>query len=244
MMNKKRTHTVWTSKYLMAIPLLMITILLANAGELKEAWTNADFSSNSRPESNTIPADSAKQAKHEVIVIRHQGDSAQAKPLIIVDGKRVTEEEMKQIDPETINQVEVFKDSMSVSKFGKEGKNGVVVITSKSNGNTTTTIKNNDHKTVYVSTQTNPNSSGAETVTTTVCTDNQNSKVNKTITINASTENGNPLVILDGKVFDSNISTIDKNTIESVSILKDASAIKLYGNKGKNGVIIITSKKN
>jgi hypothetical protein len=38
---------MWTSKYLLVVPLLLTTVLLVNAGELKEAWTNANLSDGS-----------------------------------------------------------------------------------------------------------------------------------------------------------------------------------------------------
>ncbi|MDR1879379.1 MAG: TonB-dependent receptor plug domain-containing protein [Tannerellaceae bacterium] len=52
-----------------------------------------------------------------------------------------------------------------------------------------------------------------------------------------------PLVIIDGvemEHFDP--QNIDPNTIESIAIIKDASATKEYGEKGKNGVISIIKK--
>ncbi|WP_245189326.1 TonB family protein [Lunatimonas salinarum] len=51
-----------------------------------------------------------------------------------------------------------------------------------------------------------------------------------------------PLYILDGKIIGS-IDVIDPVSIESISVLKDAKAINLYGDAAKNGAIIITSKK-
>ncbi len=61
-----------------------------------------------------------------------------------------------------------------------------------------------------------------------------------------STESANPpLVILDGKVIDKKqMDQLNPETIESISVLKEKSATEVYGEKGKNGVIIITSKKN
>ncbi|MGY3055082.1 TonB family protein [Pedobacter sp. UYEF25] len=55
--------------------------------------------------------------------------------------------------------------------------------------------------------------------------------------------NPKPLYILDGKVYSKDLNTIPQNDIVSVEVLKDASATALYGDKGKNGVIIITLKK-
>jgi len=58
--------------------------------------------------------------------------------------------------------------------------------------------------------------------------------------INAST---NPLIIVDGIPFEGNISYINPNDIGSMEILKDASAVAIYGTRGANGVILITTKK-
>ena len=51
-----------------------------------------------------------------------------------------------------------------------------------------------------------------------------------------------PLIILDGKEFKGSINEINTNTIQSLEVLKDASATAVYGEKGKNGVILIKSK--
>ncbi|MGE6220006.1 TonB family protein [Nubsella zeaxanthinifaciens] len=53
-----------------------------------------------------------------------------------------------------------------------------------------------------------------------------------------------PLYILDGKPMESSIGSLNPDDIESISVLKDAGATALYGEKAKNGVIIITTKKN
>ncbi|MDM1327980.1 SusC/RagA family TonB-linked outer membrane protein [Myroides odoratimimus] len=52
-----------------------------------------------------------------------------------------------------------------------------------------------------------------------------------------------PLYVVDGVPFAGDISSISNHDIETVSFLKDASAAALYGNRGANGVIIITTKK-
>ncbi len=51
-----------------------------------------------------------------------------------------------------------------------------------------------------------------------------------------------PLIIVDGVQFNGNINTISQDQIESISVLKDASAASLYGSRGANGVIVITTK--
>jgi TonB-dependent SusC/RagA subfamily outer membrane receptor len=53
----------------------------------------------------------------------------------------------------------------------------------------------------------------------------------------------NPLIIVDGEEYSGDIENFeDANKIESVTVLKDATAIVRYGEKGKNGAIIITTK--
>lgn len=59
------------------------------------------------------------------------------------------------------------------------------------------------------------------------------------------TVNGNtsPLYILDGVPYSGNISDLNPQDIESMSVLKDAASAALYGNRASNGVILITTKK-
>ena len=66
----------------------------------------------------------------------------------------------------------------------------------------------------------------------------------KTTTTTTSKLGSDVLVVLDGIIIpNSQLNDIDPKDIESMSVLKDKSATELYGEKGKNGVIIITSKK-
>lgn len=52
-----------------------------------------------------------------------------------------------------------------------------------------------------------------------------------------------PLYVLDGAPFDGSIGDINADDIESISVLKDATSTALYGARGGNGVIMITTKK-
>jgi len=53
-----------------------------------------------------------------------------------------------------------------------------------------------------------------------------------------------PLIIVNGKESTNGMSSIAENDISSIQVLKDASATKLYGEKGKDGVILITNKED
>ncbi len=52
----------------------------------------------------------------------------------------------------------------------------------------------------------------------------------------------NPLVVVDGLPIEGSIETVNPYNIESISVLKDASAASIYGARASNGVIVITTK--
>lgn len=79
------------------------------------------------------------------------------------------------------------------------------------------------------------------------------SSINIVIRGNNSVSQSNfPLVVIDGVIFEglegsaasiNPLNTIDPNDIEAISILKDASSTAIYGARGSNGVIMVTTKR-
>lgn len=57
------------------------------------------------------------------------------------------------------------------------------------------------------------------------------------------TADNNPLVVLDGIPFPGSLGDINPNDIKSIDVLKDASATAIYGSRGANGVILVTTNK-
>ena len=53
-----------------------------------------------------------------------------------------------------------------------------------------------------------------------------------------------PLIVVDDVVYRGNITDLNPNNIESIDVLKDASAAAVYGSQAANGVIVITTKKS
>lgn len=53
----------------------------------------------------------------------------------------------------------------------------------------------------------------------------------------------NPLIVLDGIPFIGSLSEINPNDIKNIEVLKDASATAIYGSRGANGVILVTTEK-
>lgn len=59
---------------------------------------------------------------------------------------------------------------------------------------------------------------------------------------NSISGSNSPLIVLDGIIFRGNLVDINPGDINSIDILKDASAAAIYGSQSSNGVILITSK--
>ncbi len=61
--------------------------------------------------------------------------------------------------------------------------------------------------------------------------------------IGSMNASSSPLIVVDGVPYEGEISDINPSDVESMSVLKDAAASAIYGHRGANGVIIITTKK-
>jgi TonB-linked SusC/RagA family outer membrane protein len=59
--------------------------------------------------------------------------------------------------------------------------------------------------------------------------------------VNSFAAGGSPLYVVDGVFYD-NIDFLDSSQVESISVLKDASSVAVFGQKGTNGVIIVETK--
>ena len=134
-------------------------------------------------------------------------------PLFILDGKPI--EPMNDIDPDNIESISVLKNDSATAIYGERGKDGVILITTKKPENFTIDFKES----------------------TTKVQENVKS-------LNEMLEKDKPLIVIDGekKSKDYDLKSINPNDIESFTILKDKSAVELYGEDGRNGVIIVTKK--
>jgi len=119
--------------------------------------------------------------------------------LIIIDGKKQNNSNPIQIsNNREIDNIVKIKEVEQLSKYGKEGKNGVVIITTKPNGETPKSFDFNNQ----------------------------------------------PLVIINGTVYDEKtLKELDPKFIDKVDVIKDKKMTEKYGAKGKNGVILVTTKR-
>lgn len=58
-----------------------------------------------------------------------------------------------------------------------------------------------------------------------------------------STGGNDPLIVVDGAIFDGSLADLPSEDIEDLTVLKDASAAAVYGSRSANGVILITTKR-
>lgn len=56
------------------------------------------------------------------------------------------------------------------------------------------------------------------------------------------TASNNPLIVVDDVPFEGSLNDLNTNNIQSIEVLKDASATAIYGSRGANGVILVTTK--
>ena len=61
--------------------------------------------------------------------------------------------------------------------------------------------------------------------------------------INTVNGSNSPLYVVDGVVYNGSVNDINPNDVENISVLKDAASCALYGAKGANGVVLITTKR-
>ncbi|MCK4921511.1 MAG: SusC/RagA family TonB-linked outer membrane protein, partial [Bacteroidales bacterium] len=59
---------------------------------------------------------------------------------------------------------------------------------------------------------------------------------------NSITADNDPLIVVDGVPYGGSLSDINPNDVESIEVLKDASSAAIYGSRGANGVILVTTK--
>ena len=142
-------------------------------------------------------------------------------PLIVIDGveKGVGADKLQAVNPQDIKSIEILQPENAIEKFGDRAKEGAIIVTTKKG----------EHK---------------ETV--------EGATYDATLTYShvksviAPKEGTSPLIIIDGeeKGNDQSIlNQLDVQDIQTISVLKDESAVQQFGEKGREGVVIVTTKK-
>jgi TonB-dependent SusC/RagA subfamily outer membrane receptor len=173
--------------------------------------------------------------KPTIIKIKTDTISIKDKPVYFVEGVRITEQEMKAISADNIKSINVLKGQQAIKKYPKDGKKGVVEILLKD-------IQRKDQLPNKDWSNINANQNKIKSLEMA-----NGVKIEFKGKFNIDTAVGDkktPLYILDGVPLKSSIeiSKLNPEEFENVSVLKNPSSISPYGNEGKNGVILITTK--
>lgn len=170
----------------------------------------------------TLTADS-------IIIKLPKDQSVGKQPLYIIDGKIIKEgNALNEIAPEQIKSITVLKDATAIAQYGKDGVNGVIEIKTKDEAEIVS--KNNE--------------SPKEVV---VIGYKAERKITDSVRSILLTEKPlkSPLYVVDGvKLAKNEVQEIPVARIISVNVLKGDKATELYGVKGKDGVVLINTKKN
>lgn len=146
--------------------------------------------------------------------------SLNANPLVLLDGVETTKAGLEDINPDAIKSVNVLKGKRAIARFGEKGKDGVIEVETRP-------IEISSDEMIITSAE------SAEPV-----------KVVNAVIVNSPSiemRNNKELVILDGKELPAERKKLT-GTFNIVTISKD-DAVKKYGEKGKNGVVEITTVK-
>lgn len=191
-------------------------------------------------------------------------------PLYILDGREVIS--IRDLDPTVIGSITVLKDANTHRIYGDKGKNGVIeIITKGSPGDTVRSASlqgraSNPGERTVIGRATNKRDDDAVTVvgygrarsgtnsgSTTLSGSSTSSDASESVTVvgyprqkaKVSLDGiNNALIYLDGReIKREDLDAVPASHIGDIEVVKGKTAVDLYGRKGKNGVILITTKK-
>jgi hypothetical protein len=265
MMNKEKTQPVYKMKWLLLIP--VATLILLSFNMKRAIATNVDFVVNSEifePEpAPVIEADTLvdKNFKPEELFIRCC-DSAKSEPLIIINDNESDSKELAKLTADSIISFSILKEESAIKLFGEKGKNGVVIVMTKGYKNKGISIivdkKDLDVDTHRLDFSTNSIKSSHNDSIDIIGLYSEEGKSGVIFGTTKDEEASNPrkqlllesfpdsvLIIIDEKERDSKeLQNLNPDTIRSIVIFKNNAAIEGYGEKGKNGVIVIETKES
>lgn len=161
------------------------------------------------------------------------------KPVYYLEGVNISETEMNTISPNDIESIHVWKGKEAINRFPTNGKNGVVEIVLKQ-------IARKDQQPnkewSNISADQYNDAKRDNAVKSLTLANGVKVDVKGNSTIDTSLSKNPPLYVLNGIPL-KNINDVSPNDIETINIMKDPATTAIYGNAGKNGVVLITTKK-
>ena len=194
---------------------------------------------------NTITRITTNNEGSNIVISNSNKVNYTGEKLVIVDGVEMPSTfNFDNIKSSDIKSMNVYKGEMATDKFGEKGKNGVIEIITKSvieknkfndsqgkiaQGQSVVQINTNEKSLIITNQKKGDNSVITSTTKTKIKTKGSKSKAQ--------------LIIVDGKIITDKNYNLDSLDIEKMEILKGQDAVSKYGDKGKNGVIVITTRK-
>ena len=256
MMLKEKSNPWARLKYLYVLPLAAIAVtafarpeISEKADEISAVKVN-DLAAilEARNEENVVEASVADTAKNKVVVVGKvmskdsvfivKGEKAtsisvsgaslsnEKTPLIIINGKESDRAVVDALDPSRIENISVLKNENAVKIYGEKAKDGAMIIQLKSTE--VQMFSNKDAIGANVKMRLDALNSGDK---------------NWGVKFHSAT-GGQPLVFIDGEeaLGDDPLSNISPDRIRSLSVMKGKQAMAVYGNRGKDGVILVNLK--
>ena len=211
------------------------------------------------------------KATNNKIRIKGSNVDRDKKPIYVVDNK-ISNVNIEEYDPDSIENINVLKGDIATEKYGKYGKNGVVELTLKHNNGNKIPFYEGVNTPLYVvdgeivdniydldvesikSMTVLKNKSASERFGikgkngVVLFTTNAEGEIkaldsNTKVDLKGTDGKNPPMFMLNGEEVD-NIDDVDPESIESINVYKNEQAIEWYGEKGKNGVVFIATKKD
>ncbi len=166
--------------------------------------------------------------------------------MIILDGFEISYEQFGNINPNSVEFVKILTGNAAVSLYGEKGSNGVVIISSNNKRTDCPKAAQCPDKKDCPKAAQCPDKTKEATVTgfiTVRANDIKNETIDKS-DLKVATQHlkNKPMIILDGfEISYEQFGNINPNSVEFVKILTGNAAVSLYGEKGSNGVVIVSS---
>ena len=157
-------------------------------------------------------------------------------PSYYLDGVKINEKEMKDISINGIASINVLKGEQAIKKYREDGKNGVVEIILKDKQSKEHTPNKELNNIIF------QDNTGLDLTEVRSLVLANGVKVDLKGADGKNEITNTPLYVLNGVPIKS-LNDISPKDIETINVLKSPSSISLYGDAGKNGVILITTKK-
>lgn len=198
---------------------------LAKDVETIEGRTNASMiqSLQGQVAGLKIATASGQPGADDTIILRGVGSiRGNVEPLFIIDGIPVDEDGFRSLNQNDIDSFTILKDAAATSIYGNRGANGVIVIKTKSGY----FVDSDEYEVVKEDYE------------------NREDIIAKLTAITKLPGGNDPLYVVDGFIIDSeSFKHLNIDDIADCKIIKDAASTSIYGNKGANGVVVVTTKK-